>query len=221
MQGTLDHGDSRRLADGLPANLSGFPKMNAQGSHPGVDSSALGRQTDPGDRRTSDWRSSTWESHPMDLASTYGPSAIERNTTGNASRTLMTGLRRPGQRGVTASGNVGEVHEIRNPTKHHNILWWRWAELLQEEYPAEGYFMNTERSGTGTGSWFRPRIALRDIPKRLMMLLSGTDNRRNHSAEVEALQSRARDYAQRQSDQMDDWTGLSIESGFPLSQGMP
>ena len=204
MHGTLDHRDSRRLADGLPVDLSGSPRTEAQGSHPGVDSSALGRQTDPGDRRTSDWRSSTWESHPMGLASTYGPSrAIERTTTGNASRILMTGLRRPGQRGVTASGSVGECHEIRNPTEHHNR--WRWAELLQEEYPAEGYFMNTERSGTGTGSWFRPRIALRDIPKRLTMLLSGTDNRRNHSDEVEALQSRARDYAQRQSDQMDDW----------------
>ena len=38
-----------------------------------------------------------------------------------------------------------------------------------------------------------PDISLRDIPKRLMMLLSGTDNRRNHSDEVEALQSRARE----------------------------
>ena len=63
--------------------------------------------------------------------------------------------------------------------------------------------MNTK--GPGTSSWFRPGIALRDLPKRLTMLLSGTDNRRNHSDEVEALQLRARDYTQRQLDQMDDW----------------
>ena len=53
---TSDHEDSRRLAAGPPADLSESPRMEAQGSHPGVDSSALGRQTDPGDRRTSDWR---------------------------------------------------------------------------------------------------------------------------------------------------------------------
>ena len=168
---TSDHEDSRRLAAGLPADLSGSPRTEAQGSHPGVDSSALGRQTDPGDRRTSNWRSSTWESHPMGLASTYGPStAIERTIMGNASPTLMTGLRRPDQR-----SDVVNDHATRNLTAHH----WLWAELLQEEYPTEGYFMNTK--GSGTDSWFRPNIALRDIPKRLMMLLSGTDNRRNHS----------------------------------------
>ena len=192
---TSDHEDSRRLASGLPPDLSGTPG----------ESSGLGRQTDPGDRRTSDWRSSTWESHPnMGLASTYSPlTAIERDTTGNASRTLMTGLRRPGQHGVTAYDSAGHCREMRNPTERHNR--WLWAELLQEEYPAEGYFMNTMGSGTGTGSWFRPRIALRDIPKRLTMLLSGVDNRRNHSDEVEALQSRARDYTRRQLEQMDDW----------------
>ena len=37
------------------------------------------------------------------------------------------------------------------------------------------------------------------------MLLSGTDNRRNHSDEVEALQLRARDDTRRQLEQMDDW----------------
>ena len=63
--------------------------------------------------------------------------------------------------------------------------------------------MNT--MGSGTGSWFRPGIALRDIPKRLMMLLSGTDNRRNHSEEVEELQLRARECTRRQLEQMDDW----------------
>ena len=93
---TSDHEDSRRLASGLPADLSGFPTTEAQGAHLGADRSAPGRQTDPGDRRTSDWRSSTWGSHPGDLASTHSSStAIERNTTGNASRTLMTGLRAP------------------------------------------------------------------------------------------------------------------------------
>ena len=136
-----------------------------------------------------------------DLASTHSSlTAIERDTTGNASRTLMTGLRRPGQRGVTPYGNAGDCRETRNPTAHHNR--WLWAKLLQEEYPSEGYFMNTMRSGIG--SWFRPRSALRDIPKRLMMLLSSTDNRRNHSDEVEELQSRAREYTQ-QLEQMDGW----------------
>ena len=194
---TSDHEDSRRLAAGLPADLSDFP-TEAQGSYPGADRPALGRQTDPGDRRTSNWRSSTWESHPMDSASTYSSSiAIERNPTGNASRILMTGLRRPGQRGVTALESEGGHHERHNRRQ--------WAKLLQEEYPAKGYFMNTERLGIGIGSWLRPRIALRDIPKRLTMLLSGTDNRRNHSEEVEALQLRAREYTQRQLEQMDDW----------------
>ena len=65
--------------------------------------------------------------------------------------------------------------------------------------------MNTMGSRTGIGSWFRPKIALRDIPKRLTMLLSGTDNRRNHSDEVEELQSRAREYTRQQLEQMDDW----------------
>ena len=161
MHGTSDHGDSRRLASGLPAELSGFPRTEDQGLHPGADHPALGRYTDPGDRRTSNWRSPTWESHPVGLAPMGNP--IERH-----SRRL-------------------------------------WTELLQEEYPAEGYFMNTKRSGTGIGSWFRLRIALRDIPKRLTMLLSGTDNRRNHSDEVEALQLRACDYTRRQLDQIDDW----------------
>ena len=175
-------------ASGLSPDQSGTPG----------EGSGIGRQTDPGDRRTSDWRSSTWGSHPMDLTSTHSSlTAMERHNTGNASRTLMTGLRRP----VTVYGNAGDCREMRNPTAHHNR--WLWAKLLQEEYPSEGYFMNTMRSGTS--SWFRPRIALRDIPKRLMMLLSGTDNRRNHSDEVEELQSRAREYMRQQPEQMDDW----------------
>ena len=37
------------------------------------------------------------------------------------------------------------------------------------------------------------------------MLLSGTDNRRNHSDEVEELQLRAREYTRQQLEQMDDW----------------
>ena len=202
---TLDHEDSRRLAFGLPPNLSGTPG----------EGSGLGRQTDPGDRRTSNWKtsgsdvtppstgrpmcvsptlnySSSGSNQPMqqleELEQFRDPSVeTERESTGNTSRTLMTGLRRPGQRGVTAYRNEGER---TNPIAHRNR--WLWAELLQEEYPAEGYFMNTMGSGTGIGSWFRPRIALRDIPKRLTMLLSGAGNRRNHSDEVEALKLRWR-----------------------------
>ena len=140
----------------------------------------------------------------MDLASTHSSlTAIERETPGNANRTLMTGLRRPGQRGVTANGNAGDCREMRNPTAHHKR--WLWANLPQEEYPSEGYFMNTMGSRTGIGSWLRPTIALRDIPKRLTRLLSGTDNRRNHSDEVEELQSRAREYTRQQLEQMDEW----------------
>ena len=37
------------------------------------------------------------------------------------------------------------------------------------------------------------------------MLLSGTDNRRNHSDEAEELQSRAHEYARQQLEQMNDW----------------
>ena len=109
---TTDHEDSRRLASGLPPNLSG---TSGEGS-------GFGRQTDPGDRRTSNWRSSTWESHPnMGLASTYSPStATERDATRNASRTLMTGLRRPGQHGVTAYDSAGHCREMRNPIERHS-----------------------------------------------------------------------------------------------------
>ena len=115
----------------------------------------------------------------------------------------MTGLRRPGQRGVTTYGNADGYREMGNQTASH--IRWLWAKLLQEEYPAEGYFMDTMGSRTGIGSWFRPRIALRDIPKRLTMLLSGTDNRRNHSDDAEALQLRARDYTRQQLEKMDEW----------------
>ena len=196
---TSDHEDSRRLASGLPADLSGTPGTEAQESYLGADRSVPGRQTDPGDRRTSNWRSSTPGSD-ITSPSTGRPMWVSPtlDTPGNASRTLMTGLRRPGQRGMTAYSHEGE---LRNPTERHTR--WQWAKLLQEEYPSEGYFMHTLRSGTG--SWFRPRIALRDIPKRLMMLLSSTDNRRNHSDEVEELQSRAREYTRQQLEQMDDW----------------
>ena len=126
---TSDHEDSRRLASGLPIDLSGDDSGRIPGSYPRTDRSVLGRQTDPGDRRTSDWRSSTWGSHP----------------------------------------NLEPV------------------------------------PGTGTGSRHGPRITLWDSPKRLMMLLSGTDNPRNHSNEVEELQSRACEYTQQQLEQMDDW----------------
>ena len=165
------------------------PGTEAQESYLGTDHSVPGRQTDPGDRRTSNWRSSTPGSDttsPLTGRSTWV--SPTRDTPGNASRTLMTGLRRPDQCVVTTFGGADD-RELRNPTAHH----WLWARLIQEEYPLEGDFMNTK--GPGTSSWFRPGIALRDIPKRLTILLSGTDNRRNHSDEVEALQLRARLYA--------------------------
>ena len=44
---TSDHEDGRRLASGLSPDISGTPE----------EGSGLGRQTDPGDQRTSDWRS--------------------------------------------------------------------------------------------------------------------------------------------------------------------
>ena len=89
----------------------------------------------------------------------------EGDPSGNTSRILMTGLRRPGQRGAT----------------------------------------------TWVANWVRPII-----PNRLMMLLSGTDNRRNRSegysvrsritsSEVKELQCRPREYMRQQLEQMDDW----------------
>ena len=38
-------------------------------------------------------------------------------------------------------------HPVANPTAHHNR--WLWANLLQEEYPSQGCFMNTMGSRTG------------------------------------------------------------------------
>ena len=128
---TSDDEDSRRLAAGLPADLSGLTRTEAQGTYIRADRSAHGRQTDPGDRRTSDRRSSTpgndgtspstgrpmcvsptlicsssGSNQPMqrreELERFRDPSIeTERDYTRNASRTLMTGLRRPDQRGVT------------------------------------------------------------------------------------------------------------------------
>ena len=252
--GTPDHGDSRRLASGLPANLSDQNPGNNPGFSSRIDHSGRGRQTDPGDRRTSDWRSSTpgndgispstgrpmcvspiligssSSSHQQmqrtEESERFRHSSVEneQDITRNASRTLMTGLRHPGQSGKTTFGDVVNNHATRSPTAHH----WLWAKLLQEEYPLEGYFMNTQ--GSRTSPWFRPRITLRDIPKRLMMLLSGTDNRRNPSDEVEELQSRAREFTRQQVEQMDDWdralyrewTSLvsrnAITSNYPLEE---
>ena len=109
----------------------------------------------------------------------------------------------PWQRGVTTHGTADNSRELRSPNAHHNR--WLWAKLLLEEYLSEGYFMNTTGLRTTFSSWFRLNNALRDIPKRLTMLLSSTDNRRNHSDEVEELQSRAREYTRQQLEQMDDW----------------
>ena len=74
--------------------------------------------------------------------------------------------------------------------------------------------MNTIGSRTGTVSWFRPKTALMEIPKRLIRSMSGTDNRQNRSegysvktritpSEVEELQLRARVYTRQQLEQMD------------------
>ena len=41
---------------------------------------------------------------------------MEQDHTGNASRTLMTGLRRPGQRGATTL-SVAECHEKKQPNR--------------------------------------------------------------------------------------------------------
>ena len=105
---------------------------------------------------------------------------------GNTSRILMTGLQRPGQRGVTMRVAAWVHHVIPNrlmmwlsDTDNRRCIWnhiirsytWLWAKLLQEEYPAEGYFMNT-----------------RCTPQ-----------------DVEALQARAREYTRQQVEQMDDW----------------
>ena len=46
---TSDHEVSRRLATGIPADLSGPPGTGTQELYPGADRSALGRQTDSGD----------------------------------------------------------------------------------------------------------------------------------------------------------------------------
>ena len=153
---TTDHEDSRRLASGLSADLSRIPGAGRQReehvnenvigrgrfhdlhqqdpyqrSYPSDDGSGLGRQADPGDRRTSDWRSPTLEGNP-DVGleqSHFTPRDEEGDTARNASRILITGSRRPGQCGVTT----------------HNAAWLTPV-----------------------------------IPNRLMMLLSGTDNRPQH-----------------------------------------
>ena len=120
---TLDHEDSRRLASGLSTDLSRNPGAESrreeyfnesvierqfhdahqqdpyiQGSYSSEEDSDLGRQTDPGDRRTSDWRSSTLGSHlDVEMEHSHSTSSeTERDMAGNASRILMTGLRRPG-----------------------------------------------------------------------------------------------------------------------------
>ena len=180
--GTSDHEDSRRLASGLTTDLSGEDSGRNPGSHPSADRSVLGRQTDPSDRRTSDWRSSTLGSHPnMGVDPSHSSlTGIEWGPARNTNRILMTGLRRPDQRGATA-----------------------WD-----------------------ANWVRPII-----PNRLMMLLSGTDNRRSRldeysvrprvtPSEVQELQCRAREYMRQQLEQLDDWDRHSTLSGFPLSQGM-
>ena len=204
MSRTSDHEDSRRLASGLSADLSSAQE----------EDSGFGRQTDPGDRRTSDWRSQILGSdspstgRPMRVTPTLiGSSSdphqqmqqneglershrtfreTEGDTAGNASRILMTGLRHPGQRGVTTPisawlrpvipnrlmmllSGTDTRRNIGNPDARYHT--WLWAKLLQEEYPSEGYSMNT-----------------RSTPR-----------------EVEALQARAREYTQQQVEQMDEW----------------
>ena len=208
MSGTSDHEDSRRLASGLPTNLSHIHAAIRR--YPSEDTSDLGRQTDPGDRRTSNWRSPTLGSEeapstgkpmcvsPTQICSSLDPHQqmqpneelerfhMERDTAGNASRILMTGLRHPGQRGETTPiiawlrpiipkrlmmllSGTDTRRNIGNPDARYNT--WLWAKMLQEEYPSEGYSMNT-----------------RSTPR-----------------DVEALQMRAREYTRQQLAQMDDW----------------
>ena len=245
---TSDHEDSRRLASGLPTNLS--HTRAAIRRYPSEDTSDLGRQTDPGDRRTSDWRSSTLGNDPASPSTgrpmcgsptSIGPSSgpcqqmqqdvglqrphdmpieTEGNAAGNASWILMTGLQRPGQRGLTMPivawlrpiipnrlmmllSGTDTRRNIGNPGARYNT--WLGAELLQEDYPSEGYFMNTTGSRTGIGSWFRPNTALMKIPKS-DELLSGTDTRRGISRKVTTSEyTRAREYTRRQVEQMDEW----------------
>ena len=45
----------------------------------------------------------------------------------------MTGLRRPGQRGVTTHSGADNRRNVGSPTARHGT--WLWAKLLQEEYP--------------------------------------------------------------------------------------
>ena len=98
----------------------------------------------------------------------------------------MTGLRRPGQRGVTTwvANWVRPIIPNRlimllSGTDNRRDSWnidthlgsWLRAKLLQAEYPAKGYFMNT-----------------------------GTTPQ-----DVAALQLRAHEYMREQLEQMDDW----------------
>ena len=108
---TSDHEDSRRLASGLPADLSGSLGTQTQGSYLRTDRSDLGRQTDPGDRRTSNWRSSTPGS---DVTSPSTGKPMWVSPTLDASRILMTGLRH--HRDVSTLGSADNDREKRSTT---------------------------------------------------------------------------------------------------------
>ena len=70
-----------------------------------------------------------------------GSRETKRDTAGNASRILMTGLRRPGQRGVTTHSSADCRRDNDGSITRYGT--WLWAKLLQEEYPSKGYSMNT------------------------------------------------------------------------------
>ena len=102
----------------------------------------------------------------------------ERDITGNASLTLMTELRHPGQRGKTTLGDVindyatTEGVPLREPPHEYKGVKNRFVVWTQDHLA--GYSQEAE------------------------MLLSKTDNRREPSDEVEELQSRALDFTRHQ-----------------------
>ena len=132
-----DHEDNRRLASGLPACLS-RDSRGIREPYPGEDSTHLGRQTDPGDRRTSDWRSSTLGSHPNIGVNN---SRIFRDREGASARSITwLGTVFPKRLMMSLRG-TDDHHSIRSFTSRG--YGWQWVKPLQAEYPAKGYFMNT------------------------------------------------------------------------------
>ena len=113
---------------------------------------------------------------------------------GNASRTE---LRRPGQRGVTAFVSVGGPQQP--------LQWVAMRRTATGRVPRRGLLH--EYREVRNRNWFlvqtqnRPEGCTQEADDAA----ERCGQRRNHSDEVETLQSRTRDFVQRQSDQMDDW----------------